>query len=94
MKTRTVKKSQCVSGVGREVLVGGQRVKEGDKGDDLWLMGFVCLYETELKKPLEIAFSGVRSRLRGMMMREMYTLYNISLIGIITLNPTHIRNIS
>jgi hypothetical protein len=34
---------------GREALVGGERVKEGDQGDGIWLMNFIYLYETELK---------------------------------------------
>jgi hypothetical protein len=29
-------------------------VKEGDEGEGIWLMGFVYLYETELKIPLQL----------------------------------------
>jgi hypothetical protein len=41
MKGRTVKQVQC----GR-VLVGGGRMN-GDKGEGIWLMGFIYLHEIE-----------------------------------------------
>jgi hypothetical protein len=42
---------------GRALLVG-RGMKEGDEGDSIWLMDFIYLYETELKKPLAIALVG------------------------------------
>jgi hypothetical protein len=31
------------------VLVGGERVKEGDYGDGIWQMDFIYLYEIKLR---------------------------------------------
>jgi hypothetical protein len=39
-------------------------VKEDDN-DGIWLMDFIHLFETELKKPLAISLSGVGSKLIG-----------------------------
>jgi hypothetical protein len=34
--------------------VGGERVKEEDWGDGIWLMDFIYLYETELENLLKL----------------------------------------
>jgi hypothetical protein len=34
------------------VLVGRGRVNEGDGGEGMWLMGFICLHEIEQRKLL------------------------------------------
>jgi hypothetical protein len=34
--------------------VGGRRLKEGDKGDHIWQMDFIYLYEAELRNLLEL----------------------------------------
>jgi hypothetical protein len=41
------------------------RVKEGNQGDSVWLIDFIYLYETELKKPPATALSEVGRGLRG-----------------------------
>jgi hypothetical protein len=43
--------------------VTGKRVKEGDSGDGVW-SHYIYLYETEVKKPLATALSGVGRGLR------------------------------
>jgi hypothetical protein len=43
-KVRTYKMGTlCVGGV----LVGGGRVKGGDEGGEIWLMGFIYIHEIE-----------------------------------------------
>jgi hypothetical protein len=46
---------------------GRGRMNEGDKGEGIWVMDFIYLYEIEQrkKKPLAIALSGAGRRLRG-----------------------------
>jgi hypothetical protein len=34
------------------MIVGGERVKEGDEGDGIWQMNFIYLHETELRNLL------------------------------------------
>jgi hypothetical protein len=36
------------------VLVGGERVKEGDEGEGIWLMDFIYLHEIEHRNLLQL----------------------------------------
>jgi hypothetical protein len=58
------------------------------------LIDFIYLYELEQRNLLQLLVSEAGMGLRAEMVEMIKTMYNISLFGILTMNPPFTTNIS